>query len=55
MKLLNHPHIIKLYQVSWLSLAVPWACPSLLTGHTLSLWSLEVARVSDAVWDPGST
>lgn len=44
MKLLNHPHIIKLYQVSRSSLAAQQSCPLLLPCHTLSLWSPKVAQ-----------
>lgn len=44
MKLLNHPHIIKLYQVSRSSLAALQSCPLLLPCHTLSLWSPKVAQ-----------
>lgn len=43
MKLLNHPHIIKLYQVSQ-SLAALWSCPLFLPCHTLSLWAPKVAQ-----------
>lgn len=45
MKLLNHPNIIKLYQVSRRNLDALWTPPLLVTCHTLSLLgSLKVVQ-----------